>query len=501
VFGWLGHSARLARVALTLARYDALLPAEFQDRLPGFARGLSGLLRLGARPPEGRSAGERMAAALESLGPAWIKFGQFLSTRPDIVGVEAAGGLARLKDKLAPFSEELARAELNAAFPDAQTLFPALGPAIAAASVAQVHRVTLADGAERAIKILRPGVEQQIAREGAALAFAARQLERFVPAARRMEPVAFVATIQEALSRELDLRQEAAACDAFGENAAADGFVDAPQVDWTRSAKRVLATSWVAGTPLTAPGALEGADRPALAEAVTRSFLAAALDHGLFHADVHEGNLIVSQDKSRLAFVDFGIMGQIGPDERRYLAEILFGFLQRDYQRCAEVHFEAGYVPPSQSVAAFALALRGVGEPIWGKNAAEVSMGRVLLHLFDVTEQFGMRLRPELVLLQKTMVQVEGVARAIDPGHDIWEAARPIVTRWMQTAIGPQAQVLRIAGRVREAAEGFASLPARLQRLEEKLDDARQARLPWGLLLAAGAAAAILSALAVSILQ
>lgn len=502
MLGWIGHGARLARVGLTLARYDALLPPDIQARLPAFARLLSGALRFGGAAMAGRPAGERLAAALESLGPAWIKFGQFLATRPDIVGAAAAEGLSRLKDKLPPFSQAEADAALSAAFEAPAALFGPLGPPIAAASVAQVHRGQTPEGGPIAVKILRPGVEDAIAREGAALAFGASLLEALAPGAKRLRPRAFVATVREALSRELDLRQEAAACDAFGEAARADGYVDAPRVDWARSAQRVLTTSWVDGTPLTQPGALDGADRAKLAADVTRSFLSAALNHGFFHADVHEGNIILSPDKTRLCFVDFGIMGQIGPDERRYLAEILHGFLERDYRRCAQVHFEAGYVPASQSVEAFALALRGVGEPIWGKTAAEVSMGRVLMHLFDVTEQFGMALRPELVLLQKTMVQVEGVARAIDPAHDLWEAARPVVSAWMQAELGPQGQMKRAAARLHAAAEGFAALPAQLRRLEERLEAASAPRgFPGLTLLIMGLGAGLTLMLFVFLMQ
>jgi ubiquinone biosynthesis protein len=213
----------------------------------------------------------------------------------------------------------------------------------------------------------------------------------------------------------------------------------------------------VEGTPLSAPGVLDRpeANRSTLATHLTRGFLASALDHGLFHADMHEGNMILGPDGA-LWLVDFGIMGRIGPPERRYLAEILWGFLQRDYDRIAEVHFEAGYVPAHQSVAAFADALRAVGEPIWNRPAAEVSMGRVLMQLFDFTELFEMKLRPELVLLQKTMVQVEGVARSIDPNHHIWTAARPVVERWIRRELGPGARVKGAFEHLRAGLEGLA---------------------------------------------
>jgi ubiquinone biosynthesis protein len=417
-----------------------------------------------------------MATALEKLGPAWIKFGQLLATRPDIVGDKAAEGLSRLKDRLEPFSQTIALESLDAAFGEKRAaLFPDLGSVIAAASVAQVHQMTLADGRKVAVKLLRPGIEKEIAAEGKAMALAAKLVQALVPKSRRLEPVAFVATIRTALEKELDLRREAGAGDAFGEIVAADGYLKVPSIDWERTARRVLTTSWVEGTPLTKPGALDGADRGKLANAVTCGFLAAALDHGVFHADMHEGNLILGTDGALWA-VDFGIMGRIGMAERRYLAEILFAFLRRDYRRAAAVHIEAGYVSADHDEGEFAHALRSVGEPIWGRPAREVSMGRVLTQLFDVTEQFGMHMRPELVLLQKTMVQVEGVARNIDPDHDIWEASRPVVERFMHTELGPEGVTRQMFADVSNALTTARKLPQLVARIEKLVERAEQGK-------------------------
>jgi ubiquinone biosynthesis protein len=417
-----------------------------------------------------------MATALEKLGPAWIKFGQLLATRPDIVGDKAAEGLSRLKDRLEPFSQTIALESLDAAFGEKRAaLFPDLGSVIAAASVAQVHQMTLADGRKVAVKLLRPGIEKEIAAEGKAMALAAKLVQALVPKSRRLEPVAFVATIRTALEKELDLRREAGAGDAFGEIVAADGYLKVPSIDWERTARRVLTTSWVEGTPLTKPGALDGADRGKLANAVTCGFLAAALDHGVFHADMHEGNLILGTDGALWA-VDFGIMGRIGMAERRYLAEILFAFLRRDYRRAAAVHIEAGYVSADHDEGEFAHALRSVGEPIWGRPAREVSMGRVLTQLFDVTEQFGMHMRPELVLLQKTMVQVEGVARNIDPDHDIWEASRPVVERFMQMELGPEGVTRQMFADVSNALTTARKLPQLVARIEKLVERAEQGK-------------------------
>ena len=289
-----------------------------------------------------------------------------------------------------------------------------------------------------------------------ALRFLAWWIERVSPRSRRLEPVQFIDTVASAMERELDLRLEAGAAAEFREVAEKDGYLTVPNIDWSRSSKRVMTLDWIDGTPLTDAKALDraGADRTELAIAVTRGFLAAALDYGFFHADMHEGNLMYGKD-GKLWIVDFGIMGRIGHKERRYLAEILYGFHRRDYRRVAEVHHEAGYVPEKFTIEEFAQALRAIGEPIFGKTADGISMSRLLLQLFDVTHMFGMHLRPELVLLQKTMVQVEGVARALDPHHDMWAASRPIVERWVQRELGAEAVAKR---GIDEVAEGFQAL-------------------------------------------
>ncbi|MBI1340692.1 ubiquinone biosynthesis protein UbiB [bacterium] len=455
------------RAAAVLARHDVVAPEAIRSRAPWPLKAAGALLRLTpASGSRGRRPAERLAAALERLGPAWIKLGQFLATRPDVIGVEAATDLSRLKDQLAPFPEREARRALETEFGDeAAALFPQLGPAIAAASVAQVHRIRTPEG-ERAVKILRPGVERMIEVELRAMRRAAGLAEASGhPEAARMEPVQFVETMARSLSREMDLRLEAGAASEFAEIAAIDGFVHAPAVDWARTGRRVLTTEWISGRSLTDAGALAGVDRADLANRITRGFLATALDHGFFHADLHEGNMILADD-GRLVLVDFGIMGRIGPPERRFLAEILAGFLKRDYRRVSEVHFEAGYVPQGQSVDDFAQALRSVGEPIFGRAAEEVSMARVLLQLFDITHQFGMHLRPELILLQKTMVQVEGVARTVDPAHNIWQAADPIVSRWTGRQFGPEGLKTLAMNVIRDGAKRLRDAPALLDRLE-----------------------------------
>jgi ubiquinone biosynthesis protein len=453
---------RLAGLVWTLVRADALAPREIDPLLPPSWRFLARSLRVfaGRRARQGRP-GERLAGALERSGPVAIKLGQFLSTRGDILGQAFADDLGRLKDQLPPFPTALARAEVERAIgKPLGDLFVAFGEPVAAASLAQAHRATLIDGRDVAVKVLRPGIERRVARDVKTLMLAA-DIAHSWPLARRLEPRAFAATIARALTLELDLRMEAAAADELRVAMDDSGFMHAPKVVWDGVARRVLTLEWAHGMALSDPSALEqaGLDRAATAGDLVRGFLAQALDHGVFHADLHEGNLFV-EPPSRIAVVDFGIVGRLAPAERRYLAEILWGFLRRDYARLAEVHFQAGYVPASHDKGAFAQALRAVGEPVFGRPAREVSMGRLLGQLFDITSLFDMRLRPELILLQKTMVTVEGVARRIDPDHDIWQAAEPVVRRWMARELSPAATVRSLAAEARAALTVLASVAA-----------------------------------------
>ena len=445
----LASGMRLVGWAAVLARYDALAPREITPLLPAWAKPIAGFLHLfaGREGREGRP-GERLGKAFEHLGPVAIKLGQVLATRADIFGTEFATDLGRLKDRLAPFPTEQARREVERSLGrSVDSLYTDFGDSLAAASLAQAHPAWLADGRKVAVKVLRPGVERRVAKGLDAMRLGARVVNRLVPAARRLEPRAFVETVARSMELELDMRLEAAAASELKdimEASAADGMghMHAPGVIWDGVGKRVLTLEWAPGLPMTDPLAAEqpGLDKNALADNIVRAFLIQALDHGTFHADLHEGNLFASAP-AEVTAVDFGIVGRLGPGERRYLAEILWGFLTRDYPRIARVHFEAGYVPPHHSVEAFAQALRAVGEPVIGRAASEVSMGRLLGQLFEITALFDMHLRPELILLQKTMVSVEGVARRLNPDHDLWAASRPVVERWIARELGPRAQV------------------------------------------------------------
>ncbi|UWQ32957.1 2-polyprenylphenol 6-hydroxylase [Leisingera sp. M527] len=412
-----------------------------------------------AMPPETR--------ALNALGPAYIKFGQVLSTRPDVVGKDLARQLRVLQDKLPPFSraEALAEVEKELGRPVSE-VFSEFSDPIAAASIAQVHRATLADsGDEVAVKILRPGIERAFNKDVDAFYFAARIADLFAPGARRLKPMDVIEHFDGVVQGELDLRLESAAASEFAANTVNDEGFQLPEIRWGYSARRVMTMGWADGVALGDNDALDAAghDRRVLADRVLSLFLRHALRDGFFHADMHQGNMKVAANGDIIAY-DFGIMGHIDEYTRRVYAEILYGFIKRDYKRVAEVHFEAGYVSASHDVDEFARALRAVGEPIFGMDASQISMGRLLNYLFEVTERFGMETRTELILLQRTMVVVEGVARSLDPHINIWEAAQPVVEDYIKKSIGPRAVVSDLLDTAKVMARFGPRLPALVER-------------------------------------
>jgi len=454
VISALVHLTRLGRAGFVCAREGALALVD-PAPLPWPARAALRLARLIERRT-GEEAAVRLAAALTRLGPTYVKLGQFLATRPDVVGVALAHDLESLQDKMAPFPQAEAQAAVAAALgKPLSEIFASFGPPVAAASIAQVHRAEIEEeGAKRAVavKVLRPGIERQFWAEVGSFYFAARNAERFSAEARRLRLIEVVDTMARWVTLEMDFRLEAAALSEMAENTKDDPGFRVPTVDWERTAKDVLTLEWIDGTPLSDRAALatKGFDLPALGRTMMQTFLRHALRDGFFHADMHPGNLFVD-DEGRLVAVDFGIMGRLGPKERRFLAEILYGFITRNYHRTAEVHFEAGYVPHHHSVESFAQAIRAIGEPIHNRKAEEISMAKLLMLLFEVTGLFDMRTRPELLLLQKTMVVVEGVARSLDPKLDMWSTSEPVVREWIERHLGP-------AGRMEEVADGAAEI-------------------------------------------
>ncbi len=380
--------------------------------------------------------------ALTALGPAYIKFGQVLSTRPDVVGGELAEQLKVLQDKLPPFAMDVARdevaRELGAPVED---LFSDFSEPVAAASLAQVHKATVASTGEAvAVKVLRPGIEKAFRRDIDAFFFAARTIELLSPASRRLRPMDVIEHFDGVVRGELDLRLESSAAAEFAANTEQDAGFQVPEVVWHLSARRVMTLGWAEGLSAADVEGIDAAghDRRALASRVLQLFLQQALRDGFFHGDMHQGNLKIAANGDIIAY-DFGIMGRIDEYTRRVYAEILFGFIRKDYKRVAEVHFEAGYVPADKDVDEFARALRAVGEPIFGMDASAISMARLLSYLFEVTEKFGMETRTELILLQRTMVVVEGVSRTLDPHMNLWQDARPVVENYIKESIGPKA--------------------------------------------------------------
>ncbi|WP_127090825.1 2-polyprenylphenol 6-hydroxylase [Aquabacter cavernae] len=446
--------ARLVRAGYVLAR-EGVLSLVSPTAAPPPARPLLRIARLIARPDAGTRAA-RLSAALGRLGPSYIKLGQFLATRPDVVGASVARDLEVLQDRMPPFGQEVAEKTV------ADTLdrplseaFSYFGPAVAAASIAEVHQAHVRDPEGTrlvAVKVLRPDITQRFTSDMASFRRVAAFAEKMFPEARRLRLEAVVDTLARSVTMEMDLRLEAAAYAELKENTQADVETYVPSVDWDRSGREVLTTEWIDGIKLSDRAALEAAghDTKALARIVMQSFLRQAMRDGFFHADMHPGNLFVDA-QGRLVVVDCGIMGRLGLAERRFLAEILYGFITRNWRRTAQVHFDAGYVPMHHSVEDFSLAIRAIGEPIHSRSAEQISMAKLLSLLLEVTALFDMKTRPELLLLQKTMVVVEGVARSLDPQLNMWTTAAPVVEDWIARNLGP-------VGRLQEAGAGLGEV-------------------------------------------
>ena len=407
-----------------------------------------------------------MAAAFNELGPSFVKLGQLLSTRADLLGEEMAIDLASLQDRLPPFPGQVARALIETEFArPIDTLFASFDEvAVAAASIAQVHFARTTDGQEVAVKILRPGIAEAFTGDLNLFLWLAGLGERLQPALRRLKPVEVVQTLAEVVRIEMDLRMEAAAAAELAENFAGDPDFHVPHVDWLRTGRTVLTLERINGIRIDDRAALlAGGHRieDLLAKAAAAFFNQVFRD-GFFHADLHPGNMFVDPNGA-IAVVDFGIMGRLDRATRFFLADMLIGFLSGDYRRVAEVHFAAGYVPPRRSVDAFTQACRSIGQPILGKPLQEISVARLLAQLFEITEQFEMETQPQLLLLQKTMVVIEGVGRRLDPEINIWALARPLIEGWMRDNRGPEA-------RVRLGMETLADLIERVPPLVRSLE-------------------------------
>jgi ubiquinone biosynthesis protein len=432
------HLWRLLKWGRTLARHGALRGIERDPATPPQVRRLARIARFGARQPDTPD----YAAALQAIGPAAIKLGQALSTRPDLVGPVAAANLSQLQDNLPPAPFPQIRQTIEAAFETPlESLFAEFDEVpVGAASIAQVHRAITTEGREVAVKVLRPGVEEDFAKAIETYEWAAAHVEAYGGEAERLRPRLVVAHFRQWTARELDLQREAASASELRENMVAEPGYHIPEIDWRRTARRVLTLEWLDGIKLNDREALieAGHDCKALAAILVRAFLRQAVVDGFFHADLHHGNLFALPD-GRIAAIDFGIMGRIDRRARVWLAEILYGLITGNYRRVAEIHFEAQYVPPHHNVEEFATALRAAGEPIRGLPVKEISVGRMLESLFSITRDFDMPTQPHLLLLQKTMVMNEGVATALDPDINMWETAEPFLREWIRGELGPEA--------------------------------------------------------------
>jgi ubiquinone biosynthesis protein len=478
----LRNIGRLIGILWTLARFDALFPLDY-FRLPPLLVWPLKLFARVARRPSTLRRGERVALALREMGPSFIKLGQSLATRADLVGEEIAADLSQLQDRLPAFSTAEAKATIEAELgrPLIEIFATFEDTPVAAASIAQVHFATVEgdDGRLRevAVKVLRPGIEQALARDLELFLWGAEWLVRSQPSFRRLKPIEAVGTFARVIANEMDLRMEAAAASEFGENFIGDPTFHVPAVDWRRTARRVLTLERVNGIRIDDRERLiaAGQDIDAVLGRAACGFFNQVFRDGFFHADLHPGNLFVGPD-GVVQVVDFGIMGRLDLETRRFLGEMLLGFLEGDYRRVADVHFRAGYVPASESLEDFMQACRSIGEPILGLPLNEISIGRLLGQLFQVTERFNMETQPQLLLLQKTMVVAEGVGRLLNPSVNMWQLARPLIEDWVIANLGP-------AARVREGFEGLAQGLERLPRTLANLERAAAALANGGIRL------------------
>jgi ubiquinone biosynthesis protein len=420
-----------------------------------------------------KDEGERLSSSLESMGTTFIKLGQFLATRPDIIGEELSKKLENLQDKLPPFSliqaKEIIKNDLGS---DTYDSIINLSEPVAAASIAQVHKAQINDEGtikDVAIKILRPEIKKIFNEEIDAMMLFAFLIESFVKKTKRLKLVEVVFLLKEITNLEMDLRFEAAAANEYAENTKNDIGFRVPQIYWNFTSENVMTLDWVEGVSIRETEKLKerNLNTEKIAEDIIQNFLRHAVRDGFFHADMHQGNIFIDNN-GHIVPIDFGIMGRLDKMSKRFLAEILFGFIQRDYRKVAEVHLVAGLVPKEVPIEDLAQALRSIGEPIFGQAVKDISGGKLLKQLFDVTEKFNMQTQPQLLMLQKTMVVVEGVARKLNPNTNIWTTSKPVLENWLRETKDPMKAL-------NETLQNTSEVIKRLPEFPEIMDKANQA--------------------------
>ena len=420
-----------------------------------------------------KDEGERLSNSLESMGTTFIKLGQFLATRPDIIGDELSKKLENLQDKLPPFSLNQAKEIIkNDLGDETYNSIIDLSEPVAAASIAQVHKAKINDDGtikDVAIKILRPEIKRIFNEEIDAMMLFAFLVESFVKKTKRLKLVEVVFLLKEITNLEMDLRFEAAAANEYAENTKNDVGFRVPQIYWNFTSENVMTLDWIDGISIRETEKLKerNFNTKKIAEDIIQNFLRHAVRDGFFHADMHQGNIFIDNN-GHIVPIDFGIMGRLDKMSKRFLAEILFGFIQRDYRKVAEVHLIAGLVPKEVSIDDLAQALRSIGEPIFGQAVKDISGGKLLKQLFDVTEKFNMQTQPQLLMLQKTMVVVEGVARKLNPNTNIWTTSKPVLESWLKETKDPITTI-------NETIQNTSEVIKRLPEFPEIMDKANQA--------------------------
>jgi ubiquinone biosynthesis protein len=467
----------LFKLGRKLAKSDALKIASKFNKPPAFIKILFKILSFSISNKQtidfNAAEGEKLSKSLQSMGTTFIKLGQFLATRPDIISEELSKQLENLQDRLPPFSLSIAKEIIRKDLGDETfNSIINLSEPVAAASIAQVHKAQINDNGtikDVAIKILRPDIKKIFNEEIDALMLFAFFIESILKKTKRLKLIEVVFLLKEITNLEMDLRFEAAAANEYAENTKNDTGFRVPQIYWNFTSEKVMTLDWVDGISIRETENLQkkNIDINKIASDIIQHFLRHAVRDGFFHADMHQGNIFIDNN-GQIVPIDFGIMGRLDDLSKRFLAEILFGFIQRDYKKVAEVHLVAGLVPQNVPVDDLAQALRSIGEPIFGQSVKDISGGKLLKQLFDVTEKFNMQTQPQLLMLQKTMVVVEGVARKLNPNTNIWETSKPVLENWLKETKDP-------VNAINETLKSTTEVIKRLPDFPEVMDKANQA--------------------------